>query len=101
MNVRLLLVLALTGCAGETVLLVPNSAPQDMRVTWVRGTKDEVAFYCQKASQRLLAIGNQEAVACTEALPASGKCVIYSTPEVTLNTIGDELAHCYLGAWHN
>ena len=59
------LVIALSGCASETVLQVPQGTPQDMRVTWVRGTKAEVAFYCQSATRRLQAIGGQDAVACT------------------------------------
>ena len=93
--------LLLTGCATEHVLKVPESAPQDMRVTWVRGTPEEVAFYCQSPTARLRALGGQNAVACTDALPARGSCVIYSTAEVTLATLGDEAAHCFMGAWHH
>ena len=89
------------GCAFETVLRVPASAPQDMRVTWVRGTADEIAAYCSGATRRLRALGGQEARACTNANPASGRCTIYSTTEVTLATLGDEAAQCYLGAWHH
>lgn len=94
-----LLLLSLPACGGA-VLRVPESAPQEMRVTWVRASKAEVAFYCERASARLQQFG-QKAVACTDALPARGSCVIYTTPEVTLETLGDEIAHCYLGAWHN
>ena len=94
------LCIALTGCA-EFVLNVPASAPEGMHVTWVRVTADEVAAYCSGATQRLRALGGQEARACTDANPASGRCTIYSTTEVTLATIGDEAAHCFLGAWHH
>lgn len=93
--------LLLSGCATEYVLKVPASTPQDMRVTWVRGTPAEVAFYCRGATRRLRALGGQEARACTDALPARGSCVIYSTDELTLATLGDEAAHCFLGAWHH
>jgi hypothetical protein len=92
--------MALGGCASETVLRVPETAPREMRVNWVRGTAAEVAVYCRPISRRLHALGGQEAVACTDALPARGSCVIYSRADVTLDTLGDELAHCYLGAWH-
>lgn len=95
------LVMALQGCAGETVLSVPASAPAEMRVTWVRGTASEVAFYCSTVSNRLRALNSPDAVACTDANPARGSCVVYSTDNVTLATLGDELAHCYLGAWHH
>ena len=95
------LCLLVAGCANEALLTVPDKAPQDMRVTWVRGTPAEVAHYCQAATRRLRALTGQQAVACTDALPARGTCTIYTTSEVLLDTLGDELAHCYLGAWHN
>jgi hypothetical protein len=94
-----LLLLSLPACGGA-VLRVPESAPLEMRVTWVRVQPSEISFYCARANVRLRQFG-QHAVACTDALPASGSCTIYTTSEVTLETLGDEATHCFLGAWHN
>lgn len=106
LGAALLAATILTSGCSSAVVKVSDSAPSTIRVEWVRGTRAEVAFYCQATSRRLLNLaagrtGSQEAVACTDALPARGTCTIYTTSEVTLETLGDELAHCFLGAWHN
>jgi hypothetical protein len=87
--------LFLGGCAGGSqVLQVPDSAPETVAITWVRVPPEQIDFYCHKAKVAYGAAVH----ACAEAL--GPRCTIYTTREASLELIGHEVAHCYLGAWH-
>jgi hypothetical protein len=89
--------MALGGCASETVLRVSDSAPQEMRVTWVRVEHlDDLAHHCSRSGVHR----GERAAACADVLPSTGACTIYTWRHVTTETLGHELAHCFLGAWH-
>jgi hypothetical protein len=90
--------MALCGCATETVLRVPETAPHEMRVTWVRVEHlDDLARACSRSRMHR----GERAAACAEIIPSSGDCMVYTWRHVTTETLGHEIAHCYIGAWHH
>jgi hypothetical protein len=92
----ILLLFGLAGCAsgGTQVLHIPDSAPEAVTITWARVTPEEVEFYCDRAPRPMGA----KPLAC--AINQGPRCFIYTTREASLELIGHEVAHCYLGNWH-
>ena len=90
----------LSGCGTANLLRVPESAPEQVTVRWVRVPRSQIRLWCAKANMRL---GAQplptEAIAC--AVRDSDVCTIYTTPEVSEEIVGHEVGHCFMGAWHN
>lgn len=89
--------LLLSACATENVLRIPDSAPMSMHINWVRvESLEDLSFHCRRGLHR-----SERAAACARSLPLSRECTVYTWQHVTLETVGHEVAHCYLGAWHH
>lgn len=95
--IALLAALNLSGCAstGGEVLSIPDSTTETITITWARVTADQISFYCHKSR------GHPGAMVLACAEPLGQTCTIYTTKQASLELIGHEVAHCYLGAWHN
>lgn len=95
--IAVLVLLFLAGCGG-TVLRVPDSAPESVTVTWVRvADLNDLSNRCRRSGLH----GGEIAAACAEFLLGSGRCTIYTWRHASIETLGHEVAHCFLGAWHH
>jgi len=95
----LLLLLFLSGCASLSEFDIPDTAPVEIRLTWMRVKPHEVNFFCKGGRQ---AYAGAPIRACAFRSDDGKECTIYTNVrDVTELMVGHEvLQHCYLGIIH-